>query len=165
MACCIPVSSIDDVIRAIATVDMMHVYLGRCQDEATLSPGDDYFLAPYQILCKDGIQYSIVFAGYKVRESHINAVNKLKQVAPEASRIMLFDCVSRAKYRRGKAYGKLRPNAWAGGDDVSQALYQTTMETCAKAFKSPVPADWMTTRANYVSKWSSVEKKEEAKTV
>ena len=50
MAASIPFTSIDDVILALAKIDVLHKHIAHAEgDASTIGPGDDFLLIPYCI--------------------------------------------------------------------------------------------------------------------
>ena len=157
MACVVVFQTMDEVIDALGQMDALHAAMAWATDGSTeLSPWDDYFMAPYQVIKKaDGPLAFLYFTGYKVRELHRQALAALRgarlRQAPQLEAL-----VSQMQRRHPGRNDKrmLRQQRWcASGDDITPALYQKTVETCAALLGVAVPADWSAQRQTAAAHW------------
>ena len=96
MAASIPFPSIDDVILALAKIDVLHKHIAHAEgDASTIGPGDDFLLIPYCIhdvargdhLLFDGASFFGESADLRFRVEYIRTPVELRAFSTHKLRI------------------------------------------------------------------------------
>jgi len=154
MAALIPFTTFDKAIDAIASIDTLHLHLAGVEGDTKFDTSDEYYLAPFKIVTlktktnKNKNVFGIIFAGYKVRQPHHDAVKKM---GANANLLHLYSCEQEIEGIL-KVNTKLRKFAFEGGIDINDDLYERTVEACAKLLDTDVPKDWQKQRQTIVDK-------------
>jgi hypothetical protein len=164
-------------IQAIAKVDILHHEIALLCGQATMSVEDDYFMAPWCILCMTKSKkrqplskwHTFVFTGIKSRAAHDYAHEVMQHVSTEWRFGLMTgdlgfeeDIVGDTRFFYAKdkknipyvGTGPLRECHWKG---VDEALYERAIQRCAEALGVPVPPDWQAQRKAYVAAYKAAK--------
>jgi hypothetical protein len=135
MALAIGFRTIDHVISGLAKIDILNALVcGKGSDVI----GDDYFMAPYGIMKMRNGVYAIAYTGYKVRNAHDNAIELMAEQGLGG-----IWYVSPKEVEKKPMGTSFREHMWAGGDDIDESLYETTIHNAAKFLKNDcIPENW-----------------------
>lgn len=126
----------NDVIGALSQVDTLHYLIAQRDGlgEDTLVPGDDFFLAQYQMTTSASPAniFFLFFASYKIREAHEIASRKLYAI--NSFRGLLVPHTTKAKN-----IFKFRQHV---NGEVTEDLNHDVIQKIAEMIGEQVPGDW-----------------------